>query len=442
MLGQIQQTQTEQPAMVHDVYGTFGDTRHLKDAWNELARRVGDLFCSYDWCEVWWDYYGARRRLEIHTLHQEDRLVAVLPLFRETLRLGGVRLRVVRLVACDHTVDGPGLAIDPEYAASFVSGVLERLGQSGAWDILQMGPLRNYVSVVEPIAEAARRHPDVQTVLIGRQDNWLTVFDLPETYEAYLQSLPGKDRRELLRCERNLLSSHKVQVRAASTPQEVEQAIRSLVREHQSLWTGKGKRGQFRDWKDSEQFHRTMALRLAPRGQLSLVEVRADDEVLGVTYGYRFGSRLHELIRGQRNDEQWRVYGLGRLLHCYGIRDAIGDGMTGVDNGRGVFEYKLRLGGRLEGERSLTILRRGWACRLRFWIGLRAAYLIHVLYGRLWFDILAPRVGCAGPLRCFYVRSIFLAKMFRKTGFRLFGGTKVEELRPIEPPSTPGRTGS
>ena len=442
MPGQIQQTQAEQLVLVHNVYGAFEEISRLKDAWNDLALRIGDLFCSYDWCEVWWDHYGSGRHLEIHALHQGDRLVAVLPLFRETLRLGGVGLRVVRLVACDHTVDGPGLAIEPEYAATFVPRVLEQLTTTGPWDILQMGPLRNYVSVAEPIAEACARHPVVQAVLIGRQDNWLTVFELPETYDAYLQSLPGKDRRELLRCERNLLSAHSVQVQAASTPHEVEQGIDSLVREHQSLWTGKGKRGQFCDWKGSERFHRAIALRLAPRGQLSLVQLRVDDQVVGVTYGYRFGARLHELIRGQRNDGHWRAYGLGRLLHCYGIRDAIAGGVTTVDNGRGVFEYKMRLGGRLKGERSLTILRRGWTCRLRFWMSLRVAYLLHVFYGRLWFDMLAPRLGIARPLRPFYVRSSFLARMFRRTKFRLFGGPKIDELSPIEPPSPPSHAGA
>ena len=50
-----------------------------------------------------------------------------------------------------------------------VSKVVEHLTARSPWDILQMGPLRSYVSVVEPIAEACVRHPSVQAVLIGRQ---------------------------------------------------------------------------------------------------------------------------------------------------------------------------------------------------------------------------------------------------------------------------------
>jgi CelD/BcsL family acetyltransferase involved in cellulose biosynthesis len=440
MLGQIEQVQAVPGILVHDIYDTFADVASIKGEWNDLAGRVGDLFCSYEWCQTWWEHYGYGRRLEIHTLRDGNRLVAVLPLVRQRLGWSGARLRIVRLAVCDHTVDGPGLAIDPAYAAGFLPLVLDRLDERGPWDIVQFGPLRSYVSVTEQVAEAAAGHKDIQAVLLGRQDNWLTVFDLPATYEAYLQGLPGKDRRELLRCERNLQTGHTTRLHVAGTGQEVKEGIRALVRAHQSLWTGKGQRGQFCDWPGSEAFHTAAALRLAPTGRLSLVTIQVDDEVVGVTYGYRFGSRLHELIRGQRNDGPWRAYGLGRLLHCYGIRNAMRDGITGVDNGRGVFEYKLKLGGRLEGERSVTLLRRGWQSRLRFWLGLRTAYLAHVLYGRLWFDILAPRLGWTRPLRPFYIRCSFLAQMFRRTRFRLFGGPKVQELSHVAPPARPPGT--
>lgn len=433
---QSQRIPLTQAAAIHAVYHRFEDIAHLRDAWNDLAARVGDLFCSYDWCEIWWRCFGRERQLEIHTLHDGDRLVAVLPLFRETLSFGAGRLRVARLVASDHTLDAVGLAIEPEFIALFVKDFLDDLAVRGWWDILHVGPMRSYVTAAQAVAHACTRHPEVQAVLIGRQNDWLTVYELPQTYEQYLQSLQGDERRDTQRRRRKLEEQYAVQIQAVTDPREVRQAMDALVRSHQDLWTGKGQRGQFVDWPGFENFHRQVAQRMAEAGQLLLVTLTVDGKALGAAYGYHFGPRSHAMIRGYPDDDPWRRFALGRLLHCHMVRQAIGRGSVMLDDGRGVFDYKLRLGGQLRGEQSLTIVRRGWSPRLRFWMAMRTAYLIHVLYCRLWFDRLAPRLGLARPLRRFYIRRSFLAQLFRRTRFRLFGESHVEDLARISPPQS------
>ena len=426
-------------ALEHAVYATFAEAQPLQAAWNELAEREGDLFSSYEWCETWWRHYGGGRRLEIHTLHAGERLVGVLPLLRETLLSGGVRLRAVRLVGCDHTLDAAGLAIEAAYAASLLERVLDSLADRGRWDILQLGPLRSYAQVSEALAQAASDHRQVQAVLCGRCDHWLTVFDLADSYEGYLKGLQRVDRQNLARRERRLQVEHQTQVGVAHEPAEVERGMDNLVQLHQQLWIGKGQRGVFGDWPGYEQFHRDLARQLAESGRLSLITLEADGQAVGTTYGYHFGGRTHSMISGYRDDAEWRVYGIGRLLHSAVSREAIGQESKAIDDGRGVFEHKLRYGGRLEGERSVTIVRRGWLRRLRFWAALRIAYLLHGGYCRIWYDRLAPRLGLGGQLRDFYIRSSFLAQLFRRTRFGLFGGPVVQEVARAAPPSPPHR---
>lgn len=435
-LDRPQQAPLTPAASVHVVYDTFAQIAPLQDAWNDLAGRCGDLFCSYDWCEIWWRHFGCGRRLEIHALREGERLLGVLPLFRETLWLSGLRLRTVRLVACDHTIDAAGLAVEPDIAASFVRTVLDRLAERGPWDVLHLGPLRSYVDVSEPIAQTCSEHPEVQAVLTGRQNDWLTVYDLPRTYEAYLQSLQGDERRDTQRRQRKLLEEHQAQLEAVRRPEQVRQAMDTLIQSHRDLWQGKGQQGQFIDWPGFEGFHRDLAERLVARGQLLLVTLTVDGKPFGAAYGYHFGPRSHSMIRGYRDDDPWRRYALGRLLHCHMVQEAIERGSAILDDGRGVFDYKLRLNGQLRGERSVTIVHRGRGSRLRLWLALRAAYLLHVVYNRLWRDTLAPRLGRVRALRPVYIRHMFLAQLFRRGRFCLFGETAVQELSRMEPPSS------
>ena len=367
-----------------------------------------------------------------------ERLLGVLPLFRETLPLCAGRLRVVRLVGCDHTLDAAGLAIEPAWIELALRRILDQLGEGGPWDLLHLGPLRHYVTASERLRDAAAGHCQVQAVIHGGCDNWITQFDLPATYETYLEGLSPVDRSNLLRRERRLHSQQPVQVTVAREPSEVQRAMDALVRLHQRLWTGKGQQGVFTDWPAYERFHRDAAERFARDRRLVLIALETGGEIFATTYGYHFGDRTHSMISGYVDDAQWRRYGLGRLLHCLMSREAIGHGSAIIDDGRGLFEHKIRMGGRVFGERSVAVLRRGWTRRLRFWAALRGAYLTHVLYCRIWFDQVAPRLGLRRPLRPFYIHSSFLAHLFRRSRFGLLAGPVVQEAsRMPSPPQQP-----
>ncbi len=420
--------------LTHETYRTFNDACHLRQQWNALAERIADVSGSHDWCRIWWRHFGTGRRLEIHSFRQGDRLVAVLPLFHETMRPAGVWLRTVRLVGCDYDGGAASLVVEPQHARQVARALLDSLSARDEWDVLQCGPLRNYIDVAEPLARAWENHHDVQAVINGRDDQWLTMFDLPETYEAYLEGLGGRERRDTRRLERNLCQGREVSVETITRPEQVQSAMDSLVHLHQQLWRGRGQRGHFGSIAAVEDFYREAAQCFVGSGKLALITIRVDGQIVGADLGFRFGPRTHGVCRGYLNDEHWRKFGLGRLLHCAVVRQAIQCGSTQVEAGRGVFDHKLRLGGRLVGERSLAVVRQGSGRRLRFWLALRAAYLIHVAYNRVWADVIAPPLGIRTPERHFYVRYRMLAQLFRRTRFRLFGGPRFVQAAPAAVP--------
>ena len=66
------------------------DLAALRPAWEELARRSGNLFAAPDWLDLWWRHFG-RGEPTVWTLDEGEDTVAVLPLYRHdgTLRFMG-----------------------------------------------------------------------------------------------------------------------------------------------------------------------------------------------------------------------------------------------------------------------------------------------------------------------------------------------------------------
>lgn len=403
------------PTLEHCVYESFVQAEIVRGDWDDLAAGHGDLFGTFDWCRIWWQHYGQNRQLQIHVLREGPHLVAVLPLFAETLRPLGMPLRVVRLVGCDHVLTPAGMVVRPDRAEAVAGALLDWLEKHERWDLLHLGPLQCYMETTRPMALAFAASPVVEEVFAGERHSCVTVYEIPETYEKYLAALAGSERRNVLRCQRHAQAERGVSVAAPTNPDEVQQAMTALVQLHQCLWTGKGKLGQFKDWPDYQRFHRDMAQCLLQSGRLALVTLKAADQIVGVEYGYHFGSRTHALIRGYCDQPEWRNYSIGRMLHCHMVEQAATRGATLMDDGRGTFEYKRRLGGQLRFERALTVVRRGHGTHLRTWLAMRAAWLIHAAYDRVWFDWLRPRLHLpARPLRRSYIRVSFLAQLFKR----------------------------
>lgn len=420
--------------LTHSIHTDFAQVEHLQGQWNDLARRTGDLMASYEWCETWWRHFRQGRQLEIHVLRDGGQLVGVLPLMRETLA-AAAGLRVLKVLGNDYTIDAVGLAIEPDHAGAFLAQVLDSLDDRGRWDALYLGQLRSYIDTVEPLARAAAGHRRVQRVILGLCDDWSTLFDLPETYERYLQSLDGTQRRDTLRRERNLREGRDVRVRSVCAPEEVPAGMDALIELHQQTWTDRGQPGHFGGHASVRAFHRELAGRLVRTGQLVLLAATADGQVVSTGYGYQFGPRTHMMFTGYRVDGPWRRFGLGRLLLCWEIRQAIERGSRQIEDARGIFEYKLRMNGHLVPERSLWIVRQGRDTLGRFRVGLWTAYLLHAAYGRIWQDRLAVKLRAHRPAWHCYIRSYYLAKLCKRMRSGLSGGPILWETgRGASPP--------
>ena len=375
----------------HSVYGSFAEAHDLQPAWDRFVESAGgDIFSTFDWCEVWWRHYGQRRRLQIHVFWDQGGIVAVLPLFWERLRLGPLSVRLVRVVGCDHSVTTCQPVIRLNCIADVMRSVIDGLDQMFRWDLLHFGPLPGYYSQRCPLAETLHRCRSVAEVLCCGDEGPHIVFDLPETYQAYLAGLSSNERHNIRKRELRLDQKHRRDV-VIATPDDAARAFGEFVRQHQSQWQGRGQLGHFRDWPGALAYHHEMAVTQARHGRLLLLQYDVDGTNLGYQYNYRFGSRLHWILTSRTLDPKWDWCSPGRLLHCATVKAATDAGARQIDAMRGLYDYKLRLGGKVLQLQSVAAIHRGFGSWVRVWAARHAARMLHLLYYRICFGRLAPR---------------------------------------------------
>jgi CelD/BcsL family acetyltransferase involved in cellulose biosynthesis len=378
------------------VFSSFDEIEDLREHWDRLALESGqDIYTTYDWCATWWHHYGTNRRLSGH-IWKNERLVAVAPLFQETLCLGPLSVRALRLCGCDHSVSTCGLLVDAERFGE----LLEKTAAGGRAipDLVQLGPLAGYATGCESwAANQAALHGFQHSVCSGAPQ---MVFDLPPTFEDYVAQLPKKKRGELRREERDFYSQAGARVVLAEEPADVARALEEFIDLHQAYWRAEGRLGHFDDWPGCRDFHREMVRRQAPLRRVVFIQLKVGGETIASEYCYRFGRRMHWFLTARRREVS------GRVGFCAMIRAAIDGGITQLDGMRGYYDYKKWLGARVVSQRSIVWIRNSALSALRRNAFRSAAGLLDLVYYRTWFSRLAPRLPLPRkPLRSMWIRS-------------------------------------
>jgi len=382
-------------------YTNFEELEPLADEWDALAGRAGgDIYGTFDWCRTWWEFYGQRRRLEVHLVWRGAHLVAILPLFRETLRLGGLPVRCLRLLGCDHSIATCDVLLEQGLEEEAIQALARSVEVNGRadWDLLSLGPLPGYAPRTETIARVLRKYL-CSCQVECRDCGCHTVFNLPETYDEYLGRLSRREQANIRQDERRLRREHQVKHVVSLRSEEVGPAFTRFVSKHQVLWRREGKLGHFDDWPAAREFHSRLVELLAAKGRVYVAELLADGQVVAAQYGFRFGRHLHWFLTAREDGAEWRNVSLGRVGLMRLIQYAIDDGAALIDGLGGYYEYKLKAGGRLTRKQSITVVRSSLSSAARLRALRVGAKVLDTLYYRLWFARLGPRLGLLrGPI--------------------------------------------
>lgn len=302
--------------------------------WNGLLTqaRQPSVFLSWQWQTAWARAFLAKRPL--HLLRVSDdagTLAGLLPLYDES---AGLR----RFVGGVDVSDYLDLIVPAGREEEVWQALLQhRSGEATEWDLRAIRAASPTLDILPRLCPAAGLRAQVE-----REDR-CPVLELPASWDAYLERLPGKDRHELRRkirkLERELPGTS---VRSHASPEGWDGALAAFLRLHRLSKTGKAR---FMDER-MEGFFRDATHALAARGWARLWFLDWDGaavasflclESLGSAGGsvglYNSGfDPLHAKLAP------------GIVLLAHVIRDAIGRGVAVFDFLRGEEPYKYAFG--------------------------------------------------------------------------------------------------
>jgi CelD/BcsL family acetyltransferase involved in cellulose biosynthesis len=298
------------------------DLASVRDKWNTLAERAGNLFATWEWADAWWRVYGDGRPLLVTACRDAaGSLIALLPLYVSTRR----PVRTLRFLG-HGPADQLGPVCAPEHRAEAAVALSRLLADDfRQWDVLLAERLAPGEGWAELLGGRVLHREDSPTLRIGAR-----------SFDEFLASRSKNFREQVRRRERKLRREHDVELRL-SDADRLDADLDVLFRLHEARWSD-GESNALSG--PRERFHRDFARRALERGWLRLWVLEADGAPRAVWYGFRFAQV--DMYYQSGRDPDWEHESVGFVLLAHTIRQAFDDGMLEYRLLRGGEEYKGR----------------------------------------------------------------------------------------------------
>ena len=365
---------------------------------------------SYDWCRVWWEFYGAGKELRVFLFTLGDKVVGILPLYIDSLGWGPLRIRVARLVGANIPPKVFDPAIDETFAEEIFEAVLVRLFREDKCDLLSLGPVSDLHKPSERLEAACAARNDLVAECRSVPDGVHTIFWLPSSLEEYFNSLSKNERKNRRKYELRLLGKEfTARVDVLSDPAKVEEEFNQFVQQHTLHWLAQGKPGHFGAWPRATEFNRALVRAHGKLGRMRFIRILANDQVIASQYTFAFGNSYWWELPARAVGQEWERFSLGPTGIVTMIAAAINEGRPRLEGGLAHYDYKLRLGAKEYGVKRLRVLanRSGSARRMQIF----SLFRLVLLYGyqKVFYRRVSPLLPKAlkGPLWTSWLRLDF-----------------------------------
>ncbi len=309
----------------------------LADEWTALLRRSAtDVpFLTPSYQRVWWRHLG-EGDLCLLSVRDGSRLVGMIPLFL-TRPERGPTLRFTGCVDVSDYLDGIILA---GRETEVWDAVLEFLDSPHApnWEWMDLCSIPTVSPTWQVLPALAQKRgwmadTEVQEVC--------PVVPLPDTWEAYLAMLDGKDRHELRRKLRRAQARPDLNWYIVGPEHDLEAEIEDFL----TLMAKSSRAKEAFLTPPMRAFFRELARVAFDQNWLQLAFLRLGERKISAYFNFVYNNRVQVYNSGL----DWRAdpgLGAGIVLSAFLIRHAIEEKREAYDFLRGSEDYKYRLGGK------------------------------------------------------------------------------------------------
>jgi CelD/BcsL family acetyltransferase involved in cellulose biosynthesis len=304
--------------------------------WERLhsEARVASVFNSWMWQYAWSDIYGHGQPLCILVASRGNAIVAILPLYIETVAVLGLPVRRLRVIGSggDTNPDdlGPFFARGCETAAA--SALAQAVLTMKGVDVVELTDIDSRSPLPSAMKLEAER---MQTeCALGQSEN-IAYLELAGDWKSYLASVSGHRRWHILSLRRKLAAAHRTRFFVWQDAANLDAALDKLAELHRKRWGAQSKSFASHEYM---ALHRAAMKECLERDWLRLYCLEIDGEIGAMIYCYRF--RKHVFMVQAGFDPAYAKLSLGNVLLGHALEHAIGEGNAVFDFLRGEHSYK------------------------------------------------------------------------------------------------------
>jgi CelD/BcsL family acetyltransferase involved in cellulose biosynthesis len=319
----------------------------LAEEWNALvdSNPATPPFLRCEWLRLWWRIVGRGDLWVLAARDEAGALIGLAPLY---LDVGEDGARVLRQVGHGppfymEISDYLDLPVAPGREGAFYAALLDALAGAApgvavpAWDRVEIYNLGEW----SPLPAGLQVHATTRGLTVEKSPVTVCpVITLPSSFDAYLETLDSKQRREIKRKLRRATGENKVAWYIVGPDRDIEAEAQAFV--EMMAISGKGKE-DFLIPQMREMFVEGMGAAQAG-GWLQLAFLEVNGRKAAAYLNFDYHDRIWVFNSAIDVDASGTI-STGWVLLAYLIEWAIQNGRECYDFLRGDEDYKLRFGG-------------------------------------------------------------------------------------------------
>ncbi len=310
---------------------TVEEFQSLSSCWAEGQNQLvwSSPFVLPAWMEVWWQEFGGGAGLYLRSVREGETILGIAP-----LKVTG---DTVSFVGSTDVCDYQDFIVAPGREDDFFTAFLAGLGADGVRR-LDLGHLRPESTALQHLAPLVERRGMEAT---RKQEDVSLEVDLPGDFESYLDMLFRKQRHEVRRKLRHLLTEEGVTYRCVTPGAEIETFMdtflklfaRSPEHEKAAFMTPR-----------MESYFRNLARAIAGIDLLRFGAMEVSGKTVAMTFGFDYNGIVY--LYNSAYDPDYSALSVGVLSKVLGIKASIESGRKKWDFLKGGETYKYHIGGR------------------------------------------------------------------------------------------------
>ena len=300
--------------------GTLAEFCSLAHDWDRLQGEAAttSVFNTWMWHLAWWQMHGAGRALKVMAARRAGVTTGIVPLYLDTVRAMGMKVRVLRLLGAD--ASGNTHNIGPLFERGSERETAQALARAivgmRGYDVLELPELDAAIPLGAAIVEAARIAGMRYHVAQAKR---LVHLALAPNWNAYLRSLSSAQRARIRHRRHALHAAHAARFFVWQAGAAVDAPLALLA----ELAAKRGATAP------RSPLQRSAMAQSFEDGRLRLYCLELDGRVRAAACGMRFRDRI-VLTEMQFDPQYAAVRPLSVLLH-YAVEHAIGERVCGFD---------------------------------------------------------------------------------------------------------------